>query len=571
MKLNTTFLRRTARLVILPVTTLVIGIGFGAAEQDDKLFQISKNLDIFGTVFNQLNKYYVDETKPGELMKTGIDAMLLSLDPYTNYYAEEEIEDYKFMVTGAYGGVGAVFRQIGKKLVVAEPYEGFAAQKSGLRAGDELLEVNNVSTAGKNLEDLSKVLKGTPKTPVKLKIQRPGETKPIELVVIREEIQTKAVPYSTILKNQTGYIKLNQFTETASNEVREAFLDLKQKGITSLILDLRGNPGGLVREAVSIVNLFVDKGQLVVSTRGRVKDWDHQYRTENTPVDTQIPLVVITDKGSASASEIVSGTLQDLDRAVVLGQRSFGKGLVQQTVPLVYNTQMKITVAKYYTPSGRCLQALDYSNRKGDGSVGHVPDSLITAFKTKNGRIVWDGLGIIPDVEVEKRKYSILADTLLAQAYIFDYATIYAQGHPTIADADQFQLSDTEYDAFVSWCKSKNVNYQTRSEKKLDEFKKQAEKEGSFAPLAGDFEQLKKKTGESKNDDFTEFKAEIKILLEAEIASRYYYQKGRVASSLKDDTDMKEAFAVLGDAKRYRSILTTVGKMEKPLQRNDNE
>lgn len=567
------FFRKSARRIAIPLALVIGGfIGFAAADkEDDHLFEISKNMEIFGTVYQQLNKLYVDEPKPGALMKTGIDAMLNSLDPYTNYYSEEQIEDYRYQTSGQYGGIGAQVRQIGDKMVISEPREGFAAQKAGLKAGDVILEVNSASVKGKTFEQLGKLLKGLPNTSVKLKVERPGEAKPLEFNLVREEIKAKNVTYSTLLENNIGYIRLDGFMENAAVEVREALMDLKQEGATSIVLDLRDNPGGLVNEAVGIVNLFVEKGQPVVYMRGRVKERDKTYRTENTPVDTQIPLVVMVNPMSASASEIVSGSLQDLDRAVIVGQRSFGKGLVQQTLPLVYGSLFKVTIAKYYIPSGRCVQSIDYSHRKEDGTLERVSDSLITAFKTKNGRQVWDGLGVIPDIEVPARKFSVLTDTLNAKALIFNYATSYAQAHPTIEKSEKFRLTDSEYNDFVAWVKTQDYTYVSKEEKDLADFKRHAEKSGSFASMANEFDALRKKAEAGKADDFTEFKTEIKVLLEAEIASRYYYTAGRVAASLKDDPDLQKATATVLDAKSYRNILTQVVVKSKPLQRADME
>lgn len=566
-------IRKSARRIAIPLALLIGGfIGFAAADkEDDHLFEISKNMEIFGTVYQQLNKLYVDEPKPGALMKTGIDAMLNSLDPYTNYISEEEIEDYRYQSSGQYGGIGAQVRQIGDKIVISEPHEGFAAQKAGLKAGDIILEINGTSAKGKNYEQMGKLLKGLPNTSVKIKVERSGESKPLEFNIVREEIKAKNVTHFSMLDNNIGYIRLDGFMENAAIEVREALMDLKQQGASSIVLDLRENPGGLLREAVGIVNLFVDKGQVVVNMRGRVKEWDKQYRTEATPVDTQIPLVVMVNAWSASASEIVAGSLQDLDRAVVVGQRSYGKGLVQQTLPLVYGSLFKVTVAKYYTPSGRCVQSIDYSHRKADGTLERLPDSLITAFKTKNGRIVWDGLGVIPDLEVPERNFSVLADTLMAKSLIFNYATSYAQTHASIDKSNKFRLTDSEYNDFVAWVKTQDYSYVSKEEKDLRNFKRHAEKNGSFAAMAPEFNSLQKKAEAGKTDDFTEFKTEIKVLLEAEISSRYYYQGGRVAASLKDDPDLQQAIATITDLKTYKSILTQVVQKSKPLQRADME
>ncbi|HLG04304.1 MAG TPA: S41 family peptidase [Bacteroidia bacterium] len=566
-------LRKTGKRIAIPVLLLTGGFaGFAAADKsDDHLFEISKNMEIFGTLFKQLNKLYVDEPKPGALMKTGIDAMLSSLDPYTNYISEEEIEEYRYESSGRYGGIGAQVRQIGDRYVISEPYDNFPAQKAGIKAGDVLIEINGKACKGKSYEELGKELKGIPNTSVKIKIERAGEPRPLEFNLVREEIKVKNVTYHNLLEGNVGYIRLDGFMENAAVEVRDALLDLKQRGATSLVLDVRENPGGLLREAVAIVNLFVDKDQVVVDMRGRVKEWDKTYRSENTPVDTQIPLVVLVNSWSASASEIVAGALQDMDRAVVVGQRSFGKGLVQQTLPLVYGSLFKVTVAKYYTPSGRCVQSVDYSHRRADGTLERVPDSLITAYKTKNGRIVWDGLGVIPDVEVPARQFSVLADTLIIKGLIFDYATVYVNEHPSIDKSDKFRLSDEEYNAFVNWVKSKDHSFITKEEKDLVAFKTHSGKQGHFTAVSAEYETLLKKVQSEKADDFAEFKTEIRVLLESEISSRYYYQSGRVAASLKDDPDLKQALTIIRDKKAYNGILTTVLPKEKPKQRVDLE
>lgn len=563
--------RKATRIAIVPVCLAVGGaIGFAAAptsDNDDHLFEISKNLEIFGTLFQQLNKLYVDEPQPGALMKIGIDAMLASLDPYTQYISEEEIEDYRMETQGHYGGIGSLVRYVDGNMVIAEPYEGFAAQKAGLQAGDVILDVNGTNVEGKGYDAVGKLLKGLPGSIAEVKVRRPGTADPMTFKVVREEIEQKNVPYYTMLEGNVGYIKLEGFMDDAAKEVKDALMDLKGQGATSICLDLRDNPGGLLREAVAIVNLFVDKNLLVVTMRGRVAEWDKEYRTTENPVDLNIPVVVMTSPWSASASEIVAGSLQDLDRAVVVGQRSYGKGLVQQTMGLIYGSLFKVTVAKYYTPSGRCVQSLDYSERNEDGTVKRFNDSLIREFRTKNGRIVWDGLGVIPDVEIAERTYSVLADTLAFKSHIFNYATQYKLKHSSIAKSSDFRLSDADYDEFVTWVKTKDYAYVTKEEADLTDFKKHAEKAGSWATVSTEYDALSKKIQVSKQDDFTEFKFEIKTLLESEIASRYYFQKGRVGSSLKDDPDLKEATTILKNPTRWKSILTTVVRTEKPKQR----
>lgn len=529
-------------------------------------FEVSKNLDIFATLFRELNIYYVDETKPGELMKTGIDAMLESLDPYTNYIPESDIEDYRFMTTGQYGGIGASVREIGDKVVITEPYEGTPAQKAGLKAGDILLEVNGNKIEGKNSDDISKLLKGQPGTPVKLVLQRPGEMKNVELSMVREEIKVKDVPYSGMLNNEVGYIKLTGFTKDAAKEVKDAFMKLKtENNCKALVFDLRGNPGGLLHQAVDIVNLFVEKGQDVAITKGKIKEWEQTLKAVNTPVDVTTPIVVLVDRNSASAAEVVSGALQDLDRAVILGQRTYGKGLVQQTRPLTYNSQFKVTVAKYYIPSGRCIQALDYSHRTDDGSVEKVPDSLITAFKTKNGRIVYDGAGILPDINTEPETYSNISGALLNRNHIFEFATLYAIRHPKLeTSARDFKLTDREYEDFMKFLEGKDYSYSTRSEKDLEDLKKSAVDEKYFDDINQQYEALKAKMLENKKDDLTKFKGEIKELLEDEIVSRYYYQSGRLEASIKYDQEINEAIKLLATPEKVKTILTTI---EKPTKR----
>lgn len=532
----------------------------------DNYFEVSKNLDIFATLFRELNIYYVDETNPGDLMKKGIDDMLESLDPYTNYIPESEIEDYRYMTTGQYGGIGALIRQQGEYVVVSEPYEGFPAQKADLRAGDRILKINDIDTKGKKTEDISKFLKGQASTTIKLLIEREGEKKPIEKTISREEIKIKSVSYSGMITKNIGYIKLTGFTENAANEVKDALVELKKNPeLKSVVFDLRGNPGGLLKEAVDIVNIFVEKGTDVVSTRGKVKDWDKIHKALNVPIDLNIPIAVLVDRGSASASEIVSGSIQDLDRGVVIGQRSYGKGLVQQTRPLSYNAQLKITVAKYYTPSGRCIQALDYSHRNEDGSVAKVPDSLITAFKTKNGRIVYDGGGVAPDVKVDQQKYSSILASLVTKNLIFDYATKYRNAHASIVAAKDFKLTNEEYDAFVEYLNGKDYDYTTKTEKTIEELKADAKDDKNFEAISADIEALRSKIIHNKKEDLIKYSAEIKQFLEEEIASRYYFQNGRLEASFKDDRELKEGIALLNDQDRYKKILTTVVKADKPL------
>lgn len=556
---------------LLFISALIVAYAVVSYSFVDNYFEVSKNLDIFATLFRELNIYYVDETDPGELMKRGIDDMLSSLDPYTNYIPESEIEDYRYMTTGQYGGIGALIRQDSNYVIISEPYEGYPAQKADLRAGDKILKVNDMDAKGKKTDDISKFLKGQASTTIRLLIEREGEKKPIEKIINREEIKIKSVAYYGMIAPSIGYIKLTGFTENAALEVKEGLLALKKNPeLKSLVLDLRGNPGGLLNEAVDIVNLFVEKGTEVVSTRGKVKDWDKVHKAINSPVDLTIPITVLIDRGSASAAEIVSGALQDLDRAVVIGQRSYGKGLVQQTRPLSYNAQLKVTVAKYYIPSGRCIQALDYSHHNDDGSVDKVADSLISAFKTKNGRIVYDGGGVSPDVVVEPQKYSSILLSLVTKNLIFNYATKYRIANASLrVPAKEFKVNDSEYNDFVAYLNGKDYDYTTRTEQTLEELKEDAKNDKTLDAIKAEIDSLINKVMHHKNQDLVKYKPEIKQFLEEEIASRYYFQNGRLEASLKDDIELKEALAVLNDKQRYDKLITTILKAEKPFYNAD--
>ena len=542
--------------IFIGVTSITI-----YAFDDNTNFEIAKNLDIYYTLFRELNLYYVDETKPGDLIKKSIDAMLNSLDPYTVYIPESQMEDFRFMTTGQYGGVGALIRQDGDYVVITESYEGFPAQKNDIRAGDIIIEIDGQSLKGKLSSEVSELLKGQPKTNLKLKLKRPGQEQLIEKNIEREEIKIDNVPYYGVVRDSIGYINLSSFTETSSADVRKALIDLKEKkGITSLIFDLRGNPGGLLIEAVNIVNLFVPKADLIVSTKGKVKEWDKDYTAVAAPVDAQMPIVVLVNSGSASASEIVAGAIQDLDRGVIIGQRSYGKGLVQTTRPLSYNAKLKVTTAKYYTPSGRCIQALDYTHRNPDGSVGTVPDSLVTEFKTRNGRSVYDGGGVIPDIKLEPDILSNLTISLYAKNFIFDFATQYVLKHPTIPSAVDFNMNDDLYNEFVAYLSDKDFDYETQSEEDFKLLQESTKQEKYDELVKDEMEALKKKLAHDKNKDLQVFKPEVKQLLSEEIVSRYYYQKGRMQYMLKEDPSMKEAISVLKDKAKYNNILKTQGK-----------
>lgn len=523
---------------------------------NDEYFEIAKNISIFNDVYKNINIYFVDKTAPGELMKTGIDAMLQSLDPYTNYIPESNIEDYRMMQTGQYGGIGSLIKQQGDYVVISDPYENFPAQKAGLKAGDKILEVDGKSVVGKKTSEVSEVLKGTAGTELKLKIKRSNSETPIEKTIIREVIKIPSVPFYDMLDDNTGYIKLTSFTQSAADEIKSAFLALKDSNeLKQLIIDLRGNGGGLLNEAVDIVNFFIPQGVKVVETKGRLKEHSSVYYSSNKPLDKEMPVVVLIDENSASASEIVAGSLQDLDRAVVIGKQSYGKGLVQQTKNLDYNTMIKITIAKYYTPSGRCIQRLDYSDRNKNGKGNSISDSLLTEFKTTNGRVVKDGRGIDPDIEIEDENYSSLTQKLVIEDIVFDYATEYYYKHDKIAEAEKFTISKEDYEAFKKFALSKEFEYETYSEKILLSLKEATEKEKFFEDTKAEYEILLKKLTPNKERDLVKFEDEIKEFLVDEIVSRYYLQNGRTKSSLSKDKYILKAIETLNDTKQYNAIL----------------
>jgi carboxyl-terminal processing protease len=540
----------------LIASALLIAVLSSATVLTDEYFEISKNLEIFTSLYKELNIYYVDDTKPGTLMKTGIDAMLRSLDPYTVYYPESKIEDAIFMQTGQYGGIGASVGTIDGKITIMETFQGFAAVKAGLKAGDVITKVAGKSVEGKNHEDITDLLMGQPGSVVELTITRVGDPAPINVKVTREEIKMKDVPYFALMEDgKTGYIKLDGFTQTASAEVRTAFTDLKKKNMSQCVLDLRGNGGGLLREAINIVNFFVPKGTEIVRTKGKIEEWNKTYTALNEPLDTQIPLIVLVDGMSASASEIVSGSLQDLDRAVVLGEESYGKGLVQQTKDLAYNSKMKLTVAKYYTPSGRCIQRLDYSHRDDQtGTVKAVSDSLIKPFKTKNGRTVFDGRGISPDVEVKRDDASNILAGLMNHYVVFNWASIYAAKHPTIDSASTFRLSDSDYNDFVNYAVQQKFEYNTNTEELYKKLKDAAKEEKYYEGAEKEFDQLFARIEPNKNQDLLKFRKQITEYLESEIVSRYYYQDGRLKASLPQDPVTKRALQVFSS--NYSTLLT---------------
>jgi carboxyl-terminal processing protease len=523
---------------------------------DNKNFEIAKNLDIYFSLFRELNTFYVDEIDAGKLVKESIDDMLTSLDPYTTYIPESDIEDFRFMTTGEYGGIGALISKHGDEILISEPYENFPAHKSGLRAGDVLLEVSGKSTAGMSTEDVSNLLKGSAGQEIKVKIKRYGEKKPLELNIVREKIVIDPISYYGMLDDETGYIYLSNFTKDCGEKVKKTFLELKEeKGAKKLILDLRGNPGGLLMEAVNICNIFIPKDQEVVSTKGKVSEWDKSYKTTGAPVDTLIPIAVIVNRGSASASEIVAGTIQDLDRGVIIGSRTFGKGLVQTTRDLSYNTKLKVTTAKYYIPSGRCIQALDYSHRNEDGSVGHIPDSLISEFSTRNGRKVYDGGGVVPDILVEEKSLSNLSVGLITQFKMFDYATKFRTENATIKSVGAFDINDSIYSDFVNYVEKSNFTYTSETQEVLKELRESA-KEEKYLDLAEEqIKELEKTLTPDLDRDLNRFREEISLLLENEIIARYYYQKGSTQATLETDDAVKKAKEILANSADYKKTL----------------
>jgi carboxyl-terminal processing protease len=540
------------KLFILIFTGIVF-IGQPIKAQSDG-FEVVKNLELIDLIFRNLDMYYVDQPAPGKLMKTGIDAMLEELDPYTNFIPESNIEDYRLMTTGQYGGIGALIRKSGDYVIIAEPYENNPAFKAGVKAGDIILSVEGKSMKDKATDEVSAALKGAKGSTVSIEVDRPGVGKK-SFKITRDEIKIPDVPYSGIVAEGIGYIKLTSFTQTAFTEVKTAYDDLKKKGMQKLIFDLRGNGGGLLIESVKIVNMFVPKGQEVVSTKGRIQEENRVYTALEKPVDLDIPVVVLVDEGSASASEIVSGALQDLDRGVIIGQTTFGKGLVQRTMDLKYGSKIKLTIAKYYTPSGRCIQKLDYSNREEGERAKEIEDSLLATFKTKNGRVVKDGRGVEPDIKLDERNFSRLTATLMGENILFDYATQYTLKNPTIADVTAFGLTEKDFQGFKEFALKKEFSYTTASEEMLKRLLEVSKREGYMNEESAEYKAMMELVHPSTERDLDKFKNEIMELLENEIVSRYYFQNGRIINSFKFDESMTEAIKVLSDEARYQQIL----------------
>jgi carboxyl-terminal processing protease len=529
-------------------------IGLLAFKAED-YFEISKNLDIFSEVYKEVNTTYVDDIKPGELIRAAIDGMLGSLDPYTNFYSEAQAEDYRYQTTGTYAGIGSTIRTIGDYVYIESPVDGFPAQKAGLLPGDKILEVSGEDMKGKKSNELTDYLKGKAGTTFIIKIERIGEGI-LDKSITRENIKLKNVPYHGIIENNIGYLKLTSFTPDAGKEVQEAVIDLKSKGATSIVLDLRNNGGGLLHEAINIVNVFVPRGETIVITKGKFIEDNRTYKTLNSPVDIEIPLIVLINENSASASEIVSGALQDLDRAVLVGRNSFGKGLVQTTKRLTYNTSMKITTAKYYIPSGRLIQRLDYGN-KINGKAIEVADSVKKAFTTRNGRVVTDGEGIQPDQNIALPDFSKLTQSLVQNNLIFTYANKYRSEHLTAAEPLKFDVDDSLYLDFTQFLSDKEYTYTTRTENDLDKLEKQAKDDNYYSLLKPELDKLKEALESTKKADLTNQKAEIKELLEFEIIKRYYFERGQVEIAFDDDKDWAKVTEILENKKMYTDILTT--------------
>ena len=547
----------TKRLAISAAVFFFTGIGSLTAAPPNNDFKIVKNLDLFFSVFRELKLFYVDDIDPDKVVKNGIEGMLSELDPYTEYMTEEEAKDFDVATTGEYGGIGSLIQKSGDYTKASEVYKGFPADKAGLVAGDLMVEIDGVSLKGKPIEDVSNMLKGPKGTSFRLKVVKVKTKDTIELKLTREKIHISGITYYNALSNGVGYIRLSSFTQGCSKDFRNAFLDLKNtKGISSLVVDLRGNGGGSMEEAIKIVNMFVPKGTEVVRAKGRVAEFDYVYKADEEPIDTNIPLAILVNSGSASSSEIVAGAIQDLDRGIVVGTRTFGKGLIQAVRPLSYNAKIKITTAKYYTPSGRCVQAHNFSKRNADGSVSFIPDSLKTMYHTKAGREVYDGGGILPDVQDSIEAYSNISVSLLLRGLIADYSIKYHCEHESAAPPETFMLSDNDYADFVAFLEGKEYDYQTRSESLLKQLKAAVEKEKYEEEVEKEIAILEKKLAHDKKKDLEVFKPEIKRLIEEEIAVRYYYQEGRIRSLIKDDSQLRKATEYLLAPAKYHKLLS---------------
>lgn len=546
-------MRRRIKWIGSLVIVMATALAFAPTE---RYFEIAKSLDIFATLFKEVNAYYVDDVDPEKLIRKSIDSMLESLDPYTDYIPEDEMENFRVTTTGQYAGIGALIGVINNKTIITHPYKNFPANRSGVKVGDEIIAIDGKNVQGKPTSEVSALLKGPARTEVELKIRRSGKPDDLTIKIKREKITISNLAYAGLIGNNVAYIKLDDFTPGAAKEVSDALSKLKEQGATKLILDLRDNPGGLMHEAINIVNLFVPRDKEVVSTKGKVQEWNKTYYTLNNPLDTEIPVAVLTSEGSASASEIVAGSLQDYDRAVLIGRKTFGKGLVQTTRELSYNGQLKVTTAKYYIPSGRCIQALDYAHRHEDGSVDKIPDSLRSEFKTKNGRKVYDGNGIDPDRVVEEEYLGAVTVALIQNGLIFEYASKYCGEQPTAPDLKSFSLSDTDYNKFLEWLKTQKFTYSTELEASIAELMEAAKEERYYIEFEAQITDLKKKVEANKTSDLVRFKKEISEILEQQIAFHYDLAEGQAAVSLDDDKTISQAIKVLNDNNQYKSLLS---------------
>ena len=543
--------KKTLAKAIFFSTTLLFSF---VSKAQSNGFEVIKSLELMDQIYENLELYFVDELQPGKLSKVAIDAMLKELDPYTVYYHESNIEDYRLMTTGQYGGIGSLIKKIDDYTYISEPYEGNPAQKSGLMAGDKIVEVDGKTMSKKTTEQVSDALKGPKGTVVKILVERLNEGRKL-IEITRDEIKIPDVPYYGLIKDKIGYISLNSFTQTAAEDVKKGIIAMQKDSMKQLILDLRGNGGGLLIEAVKIVNFFVPRDQVVVFTKGRVKEENHVYKTMEEPIALDIPLIVLIDEGSASASEIVAGSLQDLDRAVIIGEQSYGKGLVQRTYDLKYGSKVKITIAKYYTPSGRCVQRLEYYDKESGTKPKDIPDSLLQIFKTKNGRVVIDGRGIDPDLSLKKEDLSRLATLLFIKNIFFNYATEYHASNKEISGANNFHLSDAEYLVFKNYVANAKLNYTSLAEESLTKLKDAAEKEGVFEDIKMEYENTLVKVRANQGADLEKRRDEITELLESEIVSRYYYQKGRTINSFQHDPVVVKAIETAGNVNAYNAIL----------------
>jgi carboxyl-terminal processing protease len=544
------------KIIITLLAIGLIGLVSFQVKKNDRYFEIIKNLDVFTTLYKELNTYYVDEINPTDIMETGIEAMLESLDPYTNFIPEDRIEDYRIMSTGQYAGIGTTMGKIEDRHVVMMVFEGSPAEKAGLKIGDELIEINNNPIEEYSTDEINTLLKGQIGTTVEVKVNRKNSKKPLKFSLNRESINIESVPYYGMIGEDIAYIRLTEFSSGAGASVRSALVELKGKGAKKVILDLRGNPGGLLNESIEVSNVFIPKGLEVVSTKGKIEEWNKTYTSNKNPVDVNIPLAVLISNNSASASEIVAGVMQDYDRGVLVGQRSFGKGLVQATRPLSYNSQLKITTAKYYIPSGRCIQAIDYSHRNEDGSIGKIPDSLKTKFETEGGRLVYDGGGVSPDQEVKNKGYAPITIQLIKKGFIFDFATeYYYQNTASKPDPKSFVVSDKIYQDFSDWISDKDYSYTTATEESIKRLKETANNDKYFDFIKKEIEMLEKEIKDHKEEDLIVFQSEIKKALKEEIISRYHKRQGMIESSFENDEEVEEAIKLLKDENLYKNLL----------------